>query len=143
MPKLDGISFLHAVMAHQPLPVIILSSVTQEGSERALEALAAGAVDVLAKPGASNSLGDMGAALVDRVRLDAPSQFRRRPARPAPRPARTGAAPVEFTDHVGSPLQEGLRLVHNTLVGAGLRQHLGVLDHLVHEPPVQRLFGGK
>jgi two-component system chemotaxis response regulator CheB len=94
MPKLDGISFLHAVMAHQPLPVIILSSVTQEGSERALEALAAGAVDVLAKPGASNSLGDMGAALVDRVRLAAQSKFRRRPARPAPPPARTGAAPV-------------------------------------------------
>jgi two-component system chemotaxis response regulator CheB len=81
-------------MAHQPLPVIILSSVTQEGSERALEALAAGAVDVLAKPGASNSLGDMGAALVDRVRLAAQSKFRRRPARPAPPPARTGAAPV-------------------------------------------------
>jgi glutamate synthase domain-containing protein 2 len=33
----------------------------------------------------------------------------------------TGAAPVEFTDHVGTPLQEGLMLVHNTLVGAGLR----------------------
>ena len=33
----------------------------------------------------------------------------------------TGAAPLEFTDHVGVPLQEGLRLVHNTLRGAGLR----------------------
>ena len=33
----------------------------------------------------------------------------------------TGAAPVEFIDHVGAPLQEGLVLVHNTLVGAGLR----------------------
>ena len=31
----------------------------------------------------------------------------------------TGAAPLEFTDHVGAPLQEGLLLVHNTLVGAG------------------------
>lgn len=33
----------------------------------------------------------------------------------------TGAAPVEFTDHVGTPLQEGLLLVHNTLVGLNLR----------------------
>jgi len=33
----------------------------------------------------------------------------------------TGAAPVEFTDHVGAPLQEGLLLVHNTLVGLNLR----------------------
>ncbi|MCZ2498979.1 FMN-binding glutamate synthase family protein [Xylophilus sp. Kf1] len=38
----------------------------------------------------------------------------------------TGAAPVEFTDHVGAPVQEGLLLVHNTLVGAGLRQRISL-----------------
>ncbi len=38
----------------------------------------------------------------------------------------TGAAPLEFTDHVGAPLQEGLRLVHNTLVGVGLRERIRV-----------------
>jgi len=36
----------------------------------------------------------------------------------------TGAAPVEFSDHVGSPLQEGLSLVHNTLIGVGLRERI-------------------
>jgi glutamate synthase domain-containing protein 2 len=36
----------------------------------------------------------------------------------------TGAAPLEFSDHVGMPLQEGLRLVHNTLLGLDLRQHI-------------------
>ncbi|RYF39971.1 MAG: FMN-binding glutamate synthase family protein [Comamonadaceae bacterium] len=36
----------------------------------------------------------------------------------------TGAAPVEFSDHVGAPLQEGLLLVHNTLVGTGLRERV-------------------
>ena len=36
----------------------------------------------------------------------------------------TGAAPLEFSDHMGMPMQEGLRLVHNTLVGAGLRDHI-------------------
>jgi glutamate synthase domain-containing protein 2 len=36
----------------------------------------------------------------------------------------TGAAPLEFTDHVGAPLQEGLLLVHNTLVGLDLRRHV-------------------
>lgn len=36
----------------------------------------------------------------------------------------TGAAPVEFIDHVGTPLREGLRLVHNTLVGIGLREQI-------------------
>jgi len=38
----------------------------------------------------------------------------------------TGAAPLEFTDHVGTPLQEGLLLVHNTLVGLGLRDRVKV-----------------
>ncbi len=36
----------------------------------------------------------------------------------------TGAAPLEFTDHVGAPMQEGLRLVHNTLVGLNLRERV-------------------
>jgi glutamate synthase domain-containing protein 2 len=36
----------------------------------------------------------------------------------------TGAAPLEFTDHVGAPLREGLMLVHNTLVGVGLRDRI-------------------
>ncbi|MFM2406047.1 MAG: hypothetical protein RL223_3927, partial [Pseudomonadota bacterium] len=38
----------------------------------------------------------------------------------------TGAAPLEFTDHVGAPLQEGLRLVHNTLVGLNLRDQVRI-----------------
>ncbi len=38
----------------------------------------------------------------------------------------TGAAPLEFTDHVGSPLQEGLLLVHNTLVGLDLRKKIRI-----------------
>ena len=36
----------------------------------------------------------------------------------------TGAAPVEFSDHVGAPMQEGLALVHNTLIGVGLRDRI-------------------
>ncbi len=38
----------------------------------------------------------------------------------------TGAAPLEFTDHVGAPLQEGLMLVHNTLVGLNLREQIRI-----------------
>ncbi len=38
----------------------------------------------------------------------------------------TGAAPLEFTDHVGAPLQEGLLLVHNTLVGLNLREQVKI-----------------
>ena len=38
----------------------------------------------------------------------------------------TGAAPVEFTDHVGMPLRDGLRLVHNTLVGINKRSEISI-----------------
>lgn len=38
----------------------------------------------------------------------------------------TGAAPIEFADHMGMPLRDGLRLVHNTLVGAGLRERIRI-----------------
>jgi len=38
----------------------------------------------------------------------------------------TGAAPAEFVDHVGMPLQEGLLLVHNTLVGLNLRERVRI-----------------
>jgi glutamate synthase domain-containing protein 2 len=38
----------------------------------------------------------------------------------------TGAAPVEFSDHVGAPVQEGLQLVHNTLIGVNLRSRISV-----------------
>jgi glutamate synthase domain-containing protein 2 len=38
----------------------------------------------------------------------------------------TGAAPIEFADHVGMPLRDGLRLVHNSLVGVGLRERVRI-----------------
>ncbi|WP_296510937.1 FMN-binding glutamate synthase family protein [Rhodoferax sp.] len=52
----------------------------------------------------------------------------------------TGAAPLEFTDHVGAPVQEGLLLVHNTLRGAGLRDRvkIGVAGKVVSAFDVAR-----
>ena len=54
----------------------------------------------------------------------------------------TGAAPLEFTDHVGVPLQEGLRLVHNTLRGAGLRDRikLGCAGKVISAFDIARLM---
>jgi len=45
----------------------------------------------------------------------------------------TGAAPTEFADHIGTPMREGLLFVHNTLTGAGLREHIriGVAGRIV------------
>ncbi len=50
MPRMDGLTFLRKIMAQKPLPVIICSTLTEEGSHMLLEALEAGAVDVIPKP---------------------------------------------------------------------------------------------
>lgn len=50
MPRMDGITFLRKLMSQCPLPVVMCSSLTEEGSETLLQALEAGAVDVICKP---------------------------------------------------------------------------------------------
>src|SRR5664279_4671166 len=50
MPRMDGITFLRKIMAQRPIPVIICSTLTEEGSDLMFEAFEAGAVDILPKP---------------------------------------------------------------------------------------------
>jgi two-component system chemotaxis response regulator CheB len=68
MPRMDGLTFLRLLMESRPMPVIVMSSLTQRGSEYALEALQLGAVDVIAKPAGSFSFGDFGPRLIAGVR---------------------------------------------------------------------------
>jgi two-component system chemotaxis response regulator CheB len=76
MPRMDGISFLRRLMRHYPLPTIVVSSLTPEGGELAMEALEAGAVDVMCKPGTAYSVGDMSVELIERVKAAAKAKFR-------------------------------------------------------------------
>ena len=50
MPRMDGITFLQAIMAQHPIPVVICSSLTEKDSETALRAMEYGAVDIIPKP---------------------------------------------------------------------------------------------
>jgi two-component system chemotaxis response regulator CheB len=68
MPRMDGLTFLKKLMKHYPLPVIIVSSLTQQGSKIAMEALSSGALEVISKPSAAYSVGDMGVQLADKIR---------------------------------------------------------------------------
>jgi two-component system chemotaxis response regulator CheB len=68
MPRMDGITFLKKLMRYHPLPVIVVSSLTQRNSQLAMEALACGALEVIAKPSASYSVGDMCLQLADKIR---------------------------------------------------------------------------
>jgi two-component system chemotaxis response regulator CheB len=89
MPRMDGISFLKKLMEHRPMPVIIISSLTQAGSATTIEALRAGAVDVIPKPGGPYSVGQVTEKLKDRIR----SLRGVTPGRLAPRPAAADVQP--------------------------------------------------
>lgn len=68
MPRMDGITFLKKVMRYHPMPVIIVSSLTPKGGKLAMEALSLGAMDVIPKPSAAYSVGDLSVQLADRIR---------------------------------------------------------------------------
>jgi len=80
MPRMDGLTFLRKLMVHYPLPVIIVSSLTRRGGALAVEALEAGAVEVMCKPGAAYSVGDMTVELIDKVKAAARVKVGRLPA---------------------------------------------------------------
>jgi two-component system chemotaxis response regulator CheB len=75
MPRMDGLSFLRKLMKFHPMPVIVVSSLTSKGGEMAMEALELGAVDVMCKPGAAYSVGEMSQELVKRIKVAARRKF--------------------------------------------------------------------
>ncbi len=71
MPQTNAAALLHHLMAHCPVPVIILSSPTAIGTRIGLDALAAGAVDALCKPGSTCSIEDMAPSLIQKIKAAA------------------------------------------------------------------------
>ncbi|HEC29003.1 MAG TPA: chemotaxis response regulator protein-glutamate methylesterase [Gammaproteobacteria bacterium] len=70
MPRMDGITFLKKIMAERPTPVLICSTLTMKGSETTMQALCAGAVDIINKPtiGVKGFLQESAELLIDTVR---------------------------------------------------------------------------
>jgi two-component system, chemotaxis family, protein-glutamate methylesterase/glutaminase len=90
MPRMDGISFLRRIMAQRPIPVVMCSSLTEEGSETLLQALEAGAVDVILKPRVDTvtMLKEAQVRICDVVKAAAQARLRRTPS-----PSRATPAP--------------------------------------------------
>jgi two-component system chemotaxis response regulator CheB len=74
MPRMDGITFLRKLMAHHPLPVVIISSLSGPGCKAGIEALRVGAVEIMGKPAGPYSVGELGNALADKIRIAASSK---------------------------------------------------------------------
>jgi two-component system, chemotaxis family, protein-glutamate methylesterase/glutaminase len=79
MPRMDGLTFLRLIMRHRPMPVIVVSSLTVEGSQKALEALECGAMDVMGKPGGASSACSDGFALAEKIKAAAVARLPKTP----------------------------------------------------------------
>lgn len=95
MPKMDGLTFLKLIMQHRPMPVIIMSSLTTAGSDKAMEALELGAVDVMDKPRGSYSAHEDGSRLANKIKAAACARLRRSSLRPPAAAAPTARPAVQ------------------------------------------------
>jgi len=93
MPRMDGLDFLERLMRLRPMPVLMVSSLTQAGSEVTLRALELGALDFVAKPSIGIRRGMMSYTeeIAEKIRAAAHSRPRQTPHKPAAAPARLKA----------------------------------------------------
>jgi two-component system, chemotaxis family, protein-glutamate methylesterase/glutaminase len=71
MPRMDGLTFLRKLMHFHPVPVIVVSSITKQGCTMAMDCLEAGAVEVMCKPDAQTSMGELARRLTAAIRAAA------------------------------------------------------------------------
>ncbi|MCK6423598.1 MAG: chemotaxis response regulator protein-glutamate methylesterase [Burkholderiaceae bacterium] len=92
MPRMDGIDFLSRLMRLRPMPVVMVSTLTERGAEVTLKALELGAVDFVAKPriGVADGMRRLAQEITDKVRIAAQARVRRLAAAP-PAPAGAGS----------------------------------------------------
>ncbi|MBV9509653.1 MAG: chemotaxis response regulator protein-glutamate methylesterase [Caulobacteraceae bacterium] len=91
MPNMNGLDFLEKIMRLRPMPVVMVSTLTQAGAEATLRALELGAVDCVAKPTGASATGDGLSDLAVRVKSAARASVRPLASAPAP------AAPAAYT----------------------------------------------
>ncbi|WEJ59205.1 chemotaxis-specific protein-glutamate methyltransferase CheB [Devosia sp. FJ2-5-3] len=82
MPEMDGLTALSQIMVERPIPVVMVSSLTEKGALATFEALSLGAVDFIVKPGGTISLSidEIGDVLISKVRAAARARLRKKPS---------------------------------------------------------------
>lgn len=113
MPRMDGITFLRKLMSQCPVPVVMCSSLTEDGSETLLQAMEAGAIDVILKPkvGVADHLAEHNLQIRDAVKAAARARVR---ARPADRGLRHGGPEKKLTADAVLPPPSGKAMSRTT-----------------------------
>lgn len=81
MPRMDGVTFLKKIMSQHPMPVVIISSLTEKGTRTAIKALEYGAVDIITKPRMDSRrfIHEASIRICDAIKAAAVSKLKRRP----------------------------------------------------------------
>ena len=147
MPKMDGLSFLEKLMRLKPTPVVMISSLTEAGSDATLRALELGAVDFIAKPkiDIAHGMQEYADDISDKIRAAAQSRPRR--LAPAPGPATTASsftpvgtgpevAPAHSADAVLPVRRQHITKTEKLIiVGASTGGTEAIKDFLMPMPP--------
>ncbi len=126
MPRMDGLDFLERVMRLRPMPVVMVSSLTEAGAEATLRALELGAVDFVPKPKLDITRGllDYAQTLTDKIRAAASARMPLRPASVGSAPKRPPPRPI---GHLGTE-----KLI---LIGASTGGTEAIREVLLEMPP--------
>jgi len=130
MPRMDGLDFLEKLMRLRPMPVLMVSSLTERGSEITMRALELGAVDFVTKPKISIQSGmreytDM---ISDKIRAASKARIRARTIAPHGAPAAPGTAPLSA---LRNPLLSSEKLI---IVGASTGGTEAIREFLMQMP---------
>jgi two-component system chemotaxis response regulator CheB len=138
MPRMDGLDFLEKLMRLRPMPVVMVSSLTERGSEITLRALELGAVDFVTKPkvGIRDGMLDYSEKLADKIRAAARARVRQAaPAQHAAAASAQAGAAAHAPSHAplfNNPLVSTEKLI---IVGASTGGTEAIREVLVPLPP--------
>lgn len=133
MPRMDGLDFLEKLMRLRPMPVVMVSTLTERGSEITMRALELGAVDFVTKPKISiqHGMQEYADTIADKIRAAARARIRRHAVLPAgaAAPAASAARPLPA---LGNPLASSEKLI---IIGASTGGTEAIKEFLLQMPP--------
>jgi two-component system chemotaxis response regulator CheB len=129
MPKMDGLDFLEKLMRLRPMPVVMVSSLTERGSEITMRALELGAVDFVTKPKLSIQSGmrEYSEMIADKIRAASKARIKSRPLLPAGS-AKAGVVPLPS---IRNPLTSSEKLI---IIGASTGGTEAIREFLMQMP---------